>query len=421
MANYIQYIPQINTTTYPVSISNCFTALTSDITALEEDKLNLSGGTLSGSLTLSSGNITIDTGNLVVTAGTITIGSDTVAVKDAALTDTYIVSADASGRITTSSGIVAANIATLNSSNTYTGIPAFNGGISGSTSPFTVDSTQVVVNLNSSLLEGNSSSYFATADHVHNTYDRASSILSGANVFSNIVVTDGIVSGTATRTLTIANLGITATTTEVNYTTDVTSNIQAQLNLKAPLASPIFTGNPSLPTGTTAITQTAGDNDTSIATTAFVQTATIFKGALVTRVGASTQLISDSIWTSFVFATEEYDTDGIWTSGASTRLTVPSGITKIRISHGFILNGVMSGTGGGYHGVRLRKNGSDFEGAAHQYEVESTSRPASLNITTPIINVTSSNYFEVQFYHNYGGLASITSGSDVWFAMEIIE
>lgn len=39
------------------------------------------------------------------------------------------------------------------------------------------------------------------------------------------------------------------------------------LELKAPLASPVFTGNPTAPT------PTAGDNDTSIATTAFVQAA----------------------------------------------------------------------------------------------------------------------------------------------------
>jgi len=39
----------------------------------------------------------------------------------------------------------------------------------------------------------------------------------------------------------------------------------------APLASPIFTGTPSLPTGTIAVTQTAGDNSTKAATTAFTK------------------------------------------------------------------------------------------------------------------------------------------------------
>ena len=39
----------------------------------------------------------------------------------------------------------------------------------------------------------------------------------------------------------------------------------------AKLASPTFTGTPTLPTGTIAVTQTAGNNTTAVATTAFVK------------------------------------------------------------------------------------------------------------------------------------------------------
>jgi hypothetical protein len=42
---------------------------------------------------------------------------------------------------------------------------------------------------------------------------------------------------------------------------------------RAAVNSPAFTGTPSLPTGTTAVTQTAGNNTTALATTAFVQAA----------------------------------------------------------------------------------------------------------------------------------------------------
>jgi len=45
MANYIQYIPQVNSTTYPVSINDAFTALTADVTALEDDKVDLINAT----------------------------------------------------------------------------------------------------------------------------------------------------------------------------------------------------------------------------------------------------------------------------------------------------------------------------------------------------------------------------------------
>lgn len=41
------------------------------------------------------------------------------------------------------------------------------------------------------------------------------------------------------------------------------------LALKAPLASPTFTGTPSLPTGATGVTQSNGDNSTKLATTAY--------------------------------------------------------------------------------------------------------------------------------------------------------
>lgn len=50
---------------------------------------------------------------------------------------------------------------------TYNAIPAFNGGTSGSSAPFSVDSTQVVTNLNADLLDGNSSAAFATTAHSH--------------------------------------------------------------------------------------------------------------------------------------------------------------------------------------------------------------------------------------------------------------
>jgi len=54
------------------------------------------------------------------------------------------------------------------------------------------------------------------------------------------------------------------TSTEVSYLDGVTSSIQTQLDTKAPLASPNFTGEPTAPTAN------ADQTDTAIATTAFV-------------------------------------------------------------------------------------------------------------------------------------------------------
>ena len=55
---------------------------------------------------------------------------------------------------------------------------------------------------------------------------------------------------------------------------------QTALDLKANLASPTFTGTPTLPTGTIATTQTASNNTTAVATTAYVDTADALKANL---------------------------------------------------------------------------------------------------------------------------------------------
>lgn len=56
-----------------------------------------------------------------------------------------------------------------------------------------------------------------------------------------------------TATLEIGGTAVTATVTELNYTDGVTSAIQTQLDAKAPLASPTFTGTDGIviPSGTT--------------------------------------------------------------------------------------------------------------------------------------------------------------------------
>jgi hypothetical protein len=140
--------------------------------------------------------------------------------------------------------------------------------------------------------------------------------LTGAVVVSDLlidIVTDTLGhvtsanAGVSTRTLTLADLGYTGAA-NANYITNnnqltngagfitsltgvvtstgnataiadaalsiaKTNGLQTALNAKASLTSPTFNGTPTLPTGTIATTQTAGNNTTAVATTAFVRTA----------------------------------------------------------------------------------------------------------------------------------------------------
>jgi hypothetical protein len=70
---------------------------------------------------------------------------------------------------------------------------------------------------------------------------------------------------------------------------------------RAPLASPAFTGTPSLPTGTTAITQTVGNNTTALATTAFVTAAVpAFATFATPGVNSTTTVVSPRVVMDYI-------------------------------------------------------------------------------------------------------------------------
>ena len=131
---------------------------------------------------------------------------------------------------------------------TFTGIPVFNGGTSGSSAPFTVDSTQVVTNLNADLLDGINSASFLRSD----ANDIYTGTLTGAgNIsFSGGVIEIGDGSGSVAMTINDgygnANLcfnhasgvpDVTGNafriTTNVDVTTNATITFQAKSNVTA--------------------------------------------------------------------------------------------------------------------------------------------------------------------------------------------
>jgi hypothetical protein len=101
---------------------------------------------------------------------------------------------------------------------------------------------------------------WAAADHIHPTdTSRYAASNPAGYVTAAGAATAAPVQSVATRTgaITLTHADIT--------------DWAATLAPYAPLASPTFTGTPTLPTGTVAVTQTAGNSTTAVATTAFVE------------------------------------------------------------------------------------------------------------------------------------------------------
>jgi len=99
--------------------------------------------------------------------------------------------------------------------------------------------------------------------------------------------------------------------TEINTEFD---NIATAVATKADSLSPTFTGTPTLPTGTTGVTQSYGDNTTKLSTTAFVQAALV----LIYPVGSIySATVSTNPATLFGF--------GTWTAFGAGRVMVGDG------------------------------------------------------------------------------------------------
>lgn len=100
--------------------------------------------------------------------------------------------------------------------------------------------------------------------------------IAGGGTVTNIATGAGLTGGPITATGTISMASMNANTLKGNATGAVAAptdlNVGQVMTMlgAAPLNSPAFTGTPSLPTGTAAVTQPGGTNNTSVATTAFV-------------------------------------------------------------------------------------------------------------------------------------------------------
>ena len=120
----------------------------------------------------------------------------------------------------------------------------------------------------------------------------------------------------------------------------VSTAAQTALNLKAPLESPTFTGSPVLPTGTTGVTQSSGDNSTKLATTAFV-TSSLSAGApnATTAATGKVQLAGD------LAGTNSSATAPVISDNAITTVKISdAAVTSAKIADGTIVNADISST-----------------------------------------------------------------------------
>ncbi len=141
-----------------------------------------------------------------------------------------------------------------------------------------------------------------------------------------------------------------------------------------------------------------------------------FKGALVTKSG--TQSIANASNVDVTWQTAIYDTDSFYSAGSPTKLTVPAGVTRVRLS------GVIdwaATTSQNKRSVLIVKNDAGFDGFGQNVRIDSStaSDEQRQTVVSAIVDVDEGDFFEILVRQTSGGGKNIETNS--WFAIEVLE
>jgi hypothetical protein len=245
-----------------------------------------------------------------------------------------------------------------------------------------------------------------------------------------------------TASITTNILDITSLATSLNTaTSSITTNtsdiatLNTSLSNKANLNSPSFTGTPSLPTGTTGITQTTGDNSTKLATTAFVAASITASSAGLSTIGAisgtsNAKGATISGTTELILTPADAANGGILTNGAQSIAGYKTFESNINVKGAINIAGFAAinsagggptwqgvGIGTGKGGTGLTSSGASGNVLTSNGSFWISAPPAAVNAgtltgTTLASNITSSSLTSVGTITS-GTWSGTTIGSNV--------
>jgi len=132
-----------------------------------------------------------------------------------------------------------------------------------------------------------------------------------------------------------------------------------------------------------------------------------------------TTSVPDTTNTIIVFNSALYAYTGTWTVGDPTKLVIPAGFNRARLKATLTWD---AGTKAGYRSITLLKNGNATNVGIRVYDtVDGTVLDNPVNhISSPPLQVTAGDYFELQAYQNSGGaIASQPLSTYTWFSLEL--
>lgn len=139
-----------------------------------------------------------------------------------------------------------------------------------------------------------------------------------------------------------------------------------------------------------------------------------FRGALLRRT-ANYTISTTAAYVAIPWQSAVYDTDAFWSAGQPTRLTVPAGVTKVRLTANIEWQ-----TSPTSQLVEIRKNGGAVVGGG-SFIVRGDSGYSNQmrNIASAVLPVAAGDWFDLAVY--IGTAGELRSLERTWFALEVVE
>ncbi len=140
-----------------------------------------------------------------------------------------------------------------------------------------------------------------------------------------------------------------------------------------------------------------------------------YRGALVYKNVAQTAA-NFTTAANVSFTTEDHDTDGFWDAGSPTIFTIPSGVSRVRLSAGISIVNVTADL---YASASITKGGADFVGSART-RIQNSSTTERVNLSTAVVSVSAGNTFAVNLLVITDTSIDLDATS-TWFSIEVVE
>ena len=145
------------------------------------------------------------------------------------------------------------------------------------------------------------------------------------------------------------------------------------------------------------------------------------RGALVTTIGIANQNIPNNTLQFLNFNTIERDTDGFFNHGAPSKITIPEGVSKVRLLGQVIFGSNASGL----RQIVIKKNyipgGGWYAGVPASTITANNATTTDVHVLTPVLDVMAGDFFQLEAYQTSGTTITALSSVGTWFAIEVIE